>query len=180
MTYPTEALDEYQRMSLETLRRWKPELSTQESVILRNCLAISKHIATIIHHQELMVYGAIDRQSVFTVIGLIGESGEFIDVLKKVILHKQEISSDVIADEAGDVMWYLVTTAHVLGYSMSQLDNPTNDTMLALRLIKTSVEIICKMYDIPLSKVLEGNIMKLHKKRYPNGFQFGGGNDRLK
>lgn len=176
MTY---TLDDYQELAVQTLRKWEFELTEEEAAILRNCLAIANHVSTIIHHQNLRFYG-MSRQSVFTVIGLIGESGEFIDVIKKSILHKQEIGLDVIADEAGDVMWYVATTAHVLGYSMRQIDEPENDTMMSLKLIKTSLEIICLAYGISFSTVLEGNVTKLHKKRYPNGFQFGGGDDRRK
>lgn len=179
MIFKMETLDDYQRIAVEKLPMWECTLSARDIVVLRNCLAISDNIATIIRYQKLRIYGTMERQSIFTVIGLIGESGEFVDVLKKSILHKQEIDPAVIADEAGDVMWYVATTAHVLGYSMKQIDTPTNDTMLALKLIRVSVEIICQSYAIPLSKVLEGNVTKLHQ-RYPNGFQFGGGNDERK
>lgn len=180
MIYEMEHLNDYQRMAVQTLRKTEVKLSVNESVAIRNCLAIADNISTIIQDQKLRIYGPMERQSVFTIIGLIGESGEFIDLVKKYVFHKQDMVLKTLADEAGDVMWYVATTAHVLGYSMKQIDTPINDTMLALKLIIVSVKVICDMFTVPFSEVLEGNITKLHDKRYPNGFRFGGGDDRGK
>ncbi len=180
MIFEMENLNDYQRMAVQTLRKQEMDLTTQQSVVIRDCLAIADHVATIIRDRKLRIYGAMERQSVFTVIGLIGESGEFIDLIKKNIFHKQETNLDVLADEAGDVLWYVAATSHVLGWSLEQIDTPTNETMLALNEIRKAVGVICHMYGITTAEVMERNISKLHKKRYPDGFRFGGGVDRRK
>ena len=39
--------------------------------------------------------------------GLSGESGEFIDMIKKWIFHEKELDEDHAKKELGDVMWYV-------------------------------------------------------------------------
>jgi NTP pyrophosphatase (non-canonical NTP hydrolase) len=40
-------------------------------------------------------------------MGLAGETGELVDILKKVIGHGHEFDRARVRDEAGDVLWYL-------------------------------------------------------------------------
>jgi NTP pyrophosphatase (non-canonical NTP hydrolase) len=40
-------------------------------------------------------------------LGLAGETGEVIDLIKKVEFHSHVVSQDMIKEELGDVMWYL-------------------------------------------------------------------------
>lgn len=54
-------------------------------------------------------------------LGLPGEVGELADHVKKVLFHGHEFDPDVIADEAGDVLWYLALLAHALGVPLEQI-----------------------------------------------------------
>lgn len=55
------------------------------------------------------------------VMGLCGESGEAIDIVKKHIAHNHELNKDHLAKELGDVAWYLAETATALGYSLEDI-----------------------------------------------------------
>ena len=52
-------------------------------------------------------------------LGLCGESGEFADVVKKWIFHGHDLPPNKLADELGDVLWYVAAAADALGYPLS-------------------------------------------------------------
>ena len=82
---------------------------------------------------------ALSRKDVLIngVMGLCGESGEAIDIVKKHLHQGHPLDKEKLAKELGDIAWYLAETAYAL--------------------------------DIPLEKILRGNLDKL-KARYPEGF----------
>ena len=49
------------------------------------------------------------------VMGLCGESGEVIDLVKKHLHQGHELNKEKIIDELGDVCWYIAEIAYVLG-----------------------------------------------------------------
>lgn len=48
------------------------------------------------------------------VMGLCGESGEVIDIVKKHLAQGHQLDKEKIVDELGDVAWYLAETAYCL------------------------------------------------------------------
>lgn len=54
-------------------------------------------------------------------MGLCGESGEFIDLLKKATFQGHELDKDHLAKELGDILWYLAVAAEGLGYKLSDV-----------------------------------------------------------
>lgn len=54
-------------------------------------------------------------------MGLSGESGEAIDILKKHMFQGHSIDVKDLALELGDVAWYLAMAANALGYSLSDI-----------------------------------------------------------
>lgn len=81
------------------------------------------------------------------VLGLVGESGEFADKVKKILRDKNaqmnEADRQELTKELGDVLWYIALLAHHL--------------------------------DIPLDEVASGNIDKLFKRKA--GGKLGGKGD---
>ena len=52
------------------------------------------------------------------VMGLCGESGEAIDLVKKHLAQGHPLDREALARELGDVAWYLAETAHAIGYDL--------------------------------------------------------------
>lgn len=54
-------------------------------------------------------------------IGLNGEAGEALDILKKYLFHNHPLDKEHLAKELGDVAWYLAVSASGLGYSLEEI-----------------------------------------------------------
>ena len=55
------------------------------------------------------------------VMGLCGESGEAIDLVKKHLAQGHPLDREALAKELGDVAWYLAETAHAIGYDLETI-----------------------------------------------------------
>lgn len=55
------------------------------------------------------------------VMGLCGEAGETIDIVKKHLAQGHPLDKERLARELGDIAWYLAETAYVLGYSLEEI-----------------------------------------------------------
>ena len=51
-------------------------------------------------------------------MGLNGEAGEAIDILKKYFYQGHQLDKDHLAKELGDVAWYLAISADAIGYDL--------------------------------------------------------------
>jgi len=54
-------------------------------------------------------------------LGIAGESGEIIDIIKKHFYHKKELNRDHLTDELGDLMWYVISLALTLDISFDDI-----------------------------------------------------------
>lgn len=130
------------------------------------------------------------------IMGLMGEAGEIIDILKKVRYHHHPLGNHMedIEKEIGDVLWYLSSLAALSGITLKpSLDIEYEESMdyfvfskdlfSAVHALtgesgslKEEIEDILGLLYIfigsiglSLEKILEKNISKL-MKRYPEGF----------
>lgn len=55
------------------------------------------------------------------VMGLNGEAGECIDIIKKHFFQGHELNKDELIDELGDVLWYIAETCEGLGVTMEEV-----------------------------------------------------------
>ena len=55
------------------------------------------------------------------VMGLCGESGEAIDIVKKWLAQGHELDKERLAKELGDICWYLAETATALDLSLEDI-----------------------------------------------------------
>ena len=55
------------------------------------------------------------------VMGLCGEAGEVIDLVKKHLAQGHALDKEHLAKELGDVAWYLALTASAIGYSLEDV-----------------------------------------------------------
>ena len=56
-----------------------------------------------------------------SVMGLCGESGESIDIVKKWLAHGHELDKEHLIKELGDIAWYLAEAATALDVSLEQI-----------------------------------------------------------
>ena len=56
-----------------------------------------------------------------SVVGLCGESGEAIDIVKKWLAQGHELDRDHLAKELGDIAWYLAEAATALDIPLEQV-----------------------------------------------------------
>ena len=54
-------------------------------------------------------------------MGLCGEAGEAMDILKKFLFQGHELDKKHLAKELGDVAWYLAVSADALGFYLEDI-----------------------------------------------------------
>lgn len=66
---------------------------------------------------------ALDNKDVLinSVMGLCGEAGEAIDIVKKWLAHGHELDREHLAKELGDIAWYLAETATALDIPLEEI-----------------------------------------------------------
>lgn len=86
----------------------------------------------------------LDKKDQLTnmVIGIMGESGEVADIIKKSLYQGHKLDRENIAEEIGDIMFYIVNLCNVLDLDL----------------------------DLDLETLIANNYYKL-LERYPNGFE---------
>lgn len=56
-----------------------------------------------------------------SVMGLNGEAGEVIDIVKKHLFHGHELNKEELIKELGDVAWYLAEAAYALDIDLETI-----------------------------------------------------------
>ena len=66
---------------------------------------------------------ALDKKDVLIngVMGLCGESGEAIDIVKKWLAQGHDLDREKLAKELGDICWYLAETATALDMDLEEI-----------------------------------------------------------
>lgn len=54
-------------------------------------------------------------------MGLNGEAGEAIDILKKHLYQGHKLDTEHLAKELGDIAWYLAVSADAIGYDLETI-----------------------------------------------------------
>ncbi len=64
---------------------------------------------------------AFEDRIITVALGLTGEAGEVADLVKKMTAHGHAWDKDKLADELGDVLWYLAEAASTLEMSLGEI-----------------------------------------------------------
>ena len=85
----------------------------------------SKHPKNFIDEVERIEEQGVNPARLLTAsVGLSGESGEFSDIVKKIVFQGKEMNEDVVKhlrSELGDIMWYVAQGCVALGTSIEEL-----------------------------------------------------------
>jgi NTP pyrophosphatase (non-canonical NTP hydrolase) len=67
--------------------------------------------------------GLQDQKEILTLtaLGIAGESGEVVDIIKKVLYHQHDLDTARISEELGDLLWYITRLADALGLSLDDI-----------------------------------------------------------
>jgi NTP pyrophosphatase (non-canonical NTP hydrolase) len=80
-------------------------------------------------------FGDVTPRLIDQILGLVGESGEVAEKFKKIIRDKQgqltEEDKAEIIKELGDILWYITTTAHLLGSDLETVAKRNNEKLLS-------------------------------------------------
>lgn len=71
-------------------------------------------------HHGMIINGAL---------GLCGEAGEVADIIKKATFQGHKLNTEHIAEELGDVAWYLAITASAIGKSLDEIFSANVDKL---------------------------------------------------
>lgn len=58
---------------------------------------------------------------IYACLGLSGEVGETVDMIKKWIFHEKELDTEHLQKEIGDVMWYIACICYSFGYELDDI-----------------------------------------------------------
>lgn len=64
-------------------------------------------------------------------LGLAGETGEFLDMVKKWIFHEKPLDSEHLEKELGDVLWYAAMICKAMGWSLDEVMKKNVDKLRA-------------------------------------------------
>ena len=76
--------------------------------------------------------GTIDIGGVLNgCLGLSGESGETLDMIKKFVFHEKELDEEHLKKELGDVMWYVAMICESVGFDLDDVMQTNVDKLKA-------------------------------------------------
>ena len=64
-------------------------------------------------------------------LGLSGESGETLDIIKKFVFHEKELDKEHLKKEIGDVMWYVAMICESVGFDLDDVMQTNVDKLKA-------------------------------------------------
>lgn len=64
-------------------------------------------------------------------LGLAGESGEVLDMVKKWVFHEKDLDKDHLKKEIGDVMWYVAMICYAMGFDLDDVMQTNIDKLKA-------------------------------------------------
>lgn len=72
-----------------------------------------------------------ERRKIIAALGLAGEAGEFANMVKKLTAHGHNIPAIELAEELGDVLWYLSEAATSCGLTLNEIATMNIDKLRA-------------------------------------------------
>lgn len=64
-------------------------------------------------------------------LGLAGETGEVLDMVKKWVFHEKELDKEHLKKKIGDVMWYVAMLCESFGFDLDEILQMNIDKLMA-------------------------------------------------
>lgn len=81
----------------------------------------AQRTASLLPPQEHLIRGTL---------GLVGESGEYADMVKKQLFHAHAPNREKALDELGDILWYIADAARAWGSDIGDVANRNIDKLM--------------------------------------------------
>jgi NTP pyrophosphatase (non-canonical NTP hydrolase) len=65
--------------------------------------------------------GPVEPDTLHAIVGIASEAGEMLDALKKHIFYNQQMDSINLAEELGDLMWYMALLCRRYGWTFEEI-----------------------------------------------------------
>lgn len=78
-------------------------------------------LSDLVGHREDSSIVTINSRILHAIMGMVTETGELMDLLKKHIFYGKLYSKAQLEDELGDTIWYLILLCNALGISMEKI-----------------------------------------------------------
>ena len=91
-------------------------------------------------------------------LGLAGEAGEVVDIIKKILFHDKEPDFNNLMLELGDVIWYVQHLCNILGFTLEDVIE-ANIKKLSARYpnkVFDSTQSVAKADEIPVPATVPG------------------------
>ena len=64
-----------------------------------------------------------DRRELLTLsaLGIAGEAGEVVDIIKKVLYHAHALDTSALCTEMGDLLWYMTLLCETVGLTLDDV-----------------------------------------------------------
>ena len=62
-----------------------------------------------------------EKRLIIAALGLAGEAGEFANMVKKLTAHGHQIPVEKLAEELGDVLWYVAEAATMINLDLGKI-----------------------------------------------------------
>lgn len=72
-----------------------------------------------------------DIMFIWNAVGLSGETGEVLELLKKAVFHRHPLDREKLTKELGDVLWYLSAIATHAGIDLGVVAEQNIDKLMA-------------------------------------------------
>lgn len=95
-----------------------------------------------------------ERRLIIAALGLAGEAGEFANMVKKLTAHGHDIPTASLAEELGDIMWYIAEAATALNLSLGEIS-------------RSNIHKLQKRYPDGFSESRSKNRKKIRSKSWP-------------
>lgn len=70
---------------------------------------------------DLFKPGSTNEQLTHAALGVAGEAGEIVDIIKKMVFYERPDLDKKLREEIGDVMFYITAVCNVKGWSLEDL-----------------------------------------------------------